>query len=389
MSKPLNRCFIVSTGLDNFGDGLMTIFFPLIMLSMTSDPIIFSLSYVAKTLSSVLSSFISGYTLDFYPILKITRTAKVIRIISLILIISLPINITLIVFYAIVFGATEVFTDNAAQTICLSIYPRSELININNRLQSMEYFFVFFAGPLLGSFIFNPNNSSLLFLAIITYSLSLMSFLFMKEIPNKNKVKKKVDFRETMYGLFFLCNHISLRMLCFYAAAFCMIISSLFSVLPMIISSQTHNSQLYTGLFYALNSLGFVLASSLTPKVAKFLSIKKILSLSLLFSLASSIVIVVNNSIYYILISVFLLGCGMGCWGCIAVTYRQRVIPRNIFSRVNAVYRLFSWGALCLGGIMGGVIYQLKGYDILFYVTLIFTFILTFSFYFIPIEEEL
>ncbi|WP_222426844.1 MFS transporter, partial [Yersinia massiliensis] len=90
----------------------------------------------------------------------------------------------------------------------------------------------------------------------------------------------------------------------------------------------------------------------------------------------------------YILISVFLLGCGMGCWGCIAVTFRQKVIPRMIFSRVNAIYRLFSWGALCIGGIMGGAIYQLKGYDTLFYIMLSLTFILTFSFYFIPIKEE-
>ncbi|EQA1679647.1 hypothetical protein OZ396_RS16835, partial [Enterobacter roggenkampii] len=60
MPKIQKGKFIASAGLDNFGDGLMTIFFPLIMLSMTSDPIIFSLSYVIKTLSSVLSSFLSG-----------------------------------------------------------------------------------------------------------------------------------------------------------------------------------------------------------------------------------------------------------------------------------------------------------------------------------------
>ncbi|WP_186381578.1 MFS transporter, partial [Yersinia massiliensis] len=186
----------------------MTIFFPLIMLSMTTDPIVFSLSYVAKTLSSVLSSFISGYILDFHPILKVTRVAKITRLITLLLIIYLPINITLILFCALVFGATEVFTDNAAQTICLKIYPKSELININNKLQSMEYFLVFFAGPIIGSFIFSPYHNSLLFLALATYSLSLIFFLFMIKIPNNNTFTKKIDLRETMYGLFFLCSHI-------------------------------------------------------------------------------------------------------------------------------------------------------------------------------------
>ncbi|MFK8983726.1 hypothetical protein, partial [Klebsiella pneumoniae] len=158
MPKIQKGKFIASAGLDNFGDGLMTIFFPLIMLSMTSDPIIFSLSYVIKTFSSVLSSFLSGYILDFHPILKVTKLAKIARLISLILIISLPMNITMILFCALIFGATEVFIDNSTQTISLSLYQKKALVSINNKLQSMEYFFVFFIGPIAGAFIFKPYN---------------------------------------------------------------------------------------------------------------------------------------------------------------------------------------------------------------------------------------
>ncbi len=388
MQKNQSSKFIASAGLDNFGDGLMTIFFPLIMLSMTSDPIIFSLSYVIKTLSSVLSSFLSGYILDFHPILKVTKLAKMVRLLSLIIIILLPISIPLILLCALVFGATEVFIDNSTQTLSLNIYQKSELIKINNKLQSMEYSFAFFMGPIIGSFIFKPYDSSLLYLAFITYSLSLLFFYLMQDIPQKNIKTRNEPFEEMMKGLNFLSSHVSLRMLCIYAAAFCLVISSFFSVFPMIISSQVNDAPLYTGFFYALNSLGFVLSSSLTPKISRAISTKKMLFISLSLAFLSTLVIALNHTIYVMLLSVFLLGCGMGFWGCIAVTYRQKLIPEGIFSRTNAVYRLFSWGALCLGGLMGGAIYQVIGYGYLFYITLAFTLFLTISFYFIPLKDD-
>ncbi|MBS9434509.1 MFS transporter [Photorhabdus hainanensis] len=111
-------------------------------------------------------------------------------------------------------------------------------------------------------------------------------------------------------------------------------------------------------------------------------------SISLRLAFLSTLVIALNHTIYAMLLSVFLLGCGMGFWGCIAVTYRQKLIPESIFSRTNAIYRLFSWGALCLGGLMGGAIYQVIGYGYLFYITLAFTLFLTISFYFIPLKDD-
>ncbi|CAM6660206.1 hypothetical protein KLQUCK424B_25770 [Klebsiella quasipneumoniae subsp. similipneumoniae] len=38
---------------------------------------------------------------------------------------------------------------------------------------------------------------------------------------------------------------------------------------------------------------------------------------------------------------------------------------------------------------MGGAIYQIIGYDSLFYMTLAFTLFLTISFYFMPLKDEL
>lgn len=365
----------------------MTIFFPLVMLSMTSDPVIFSLAYVLKTLASVLFSFLSGYLLDFQPIISVTKLIKIIRLMTVVLLIILPAQIHLILFCAFIFGATEVFVDNATQTITLSLFPAAELVRVNNRLQSMEYFFVFFVGPVTGSLLFSYYPDVLLYLSLSAYLISIIFFSFVRNIPVPERTIRSTLVGEMVEGVTYLFSHPSLRALCIYAAAFCVIISGLFAILPLIIASRTGNPQLFTGLFYAMNSSGFVLASFLTPAIARLVPVQKLLNCSLAFSLLASVLFVLNDSLTCILTAVFLLGCGMGGWGCIAITWRQRAIPEKVFSRVNSVYRLFSWAALCLGGALGGIIYRAYGGEILFIATLIFSLCITFSFRFVKFCE--
>jgi MFS family permease len=41
-------------------------------------------------------------------------------------------------------------------------------------------------------------------------------------------------------------------------------------------------------------------------------------------------------------------------WNVITVSFRQAVVPQDIFGRVNSVYRLLGWGGLSVGALLGG-----------------------------------
>ena len=43
-------------------------------------------------------------------------------------------------------------------------------------------------------------------------------------------------------------------------------------------------------------------------------------------------------------------------WNVITVSFRQSVIPDRLLGRVNSVYRFFGWGAIPIGGLLGGLI---------------------------------
>ena len=43
-------------------------------------------------------------------------------------------------------------------------------------------------------------------------------------------------------------------------------------------------------------------------------------------------------------------------WNVITVSLRQTIIPDRLLGRVNSVYRFFGWGAISIGGMLGGVL---------------------------------
>ena len=50
------------------------------------------------------------------------------------------------------------------------------------------------------------------------------------------------------------------------------------------------------------------------------------------------------------------MGVGIGIANVHAVTLRQTAVPECLRGRVNAAYRLISWGAIPLGAAVGGLV---------------------------------
>jgi CDP-diglyceride synthetase len=48
-------------------------------------------------------------------------------------------------------------------------------------------------------------------------------------------------------------------------------------------------------------------------------------------------------------------------WNVITVSLRQRITPDRLLGRVNAGYRLFAWGSMPIGALLGGLVAELHG----------------------------
>ena len=48
-------------------------------------------------------------------------------------------------------------------------------------------------------------------------------------------------------------------------------------------------------------------------------------------------------------------------WNIVTVSLRQRITPDHLLGRMNATYRLFAWGVMPIGALLGGLIAELVG----------------------------
>jgi predicted MFS family arabinose efflux permease len=56
-------------------------------------------------------------------------------------------------------------------------------------------------------------------------------------------------------------------------------------------------------------------------------------------------------------------------WNIISISLRQRIVPDEMLGRVNAAYRVISWGAMPVGAVLGGLLGELVGLRPLFAAT--------------------
>jgi MFS family permease len=78
--------------------------------------------------------------------------------------------------------------------------------------------------------------------------------------------------------------------------------------------------------------------------------------------LASALTVLVPGREVALLVSVFLtMGVGIGISNAHVVTVRQVVAPASARGRLNAAYRLVSWGAIPVGAVLGGLAATIAG----------------------------
>ena len=56
-------------------------------------------------------------------------------------------------------------------------------------------------------------------------------------------------------------------------------------------------------------------------------------------------------------------------WNVITVSLRQRITPDHLLGRLNATYRLFAWGVMPIGALLGGIVAELFGVRAVFLVS--------------------
>jgi MFS family permease len=115
------------------------------------------------------------------------------------------------------------------------------------------------------------------------------------------------------------------------------------------------------GLLLSLMAIGSIVGGFVGDRIAKRLGAPLAMVVSFAVFSTVGLIYYFMPHIWSVAIAVAVMGLAGTTWNIVTVSLRQRIIPPELFGRVNSVYRLIGTGSISLGALIGGQIAYSSG----------------------------
>jgi MFS family permease len=368
MDQRLPRNFwrqFVASGVSNVGDGMVHAAAPLLTLTLTNDErLIAGVSFCAAIPWLVLS-LPAGVYIDRFDRRKLMIAANVIRAVlfGLIAFSAATGTLSIWIFMAILIGVgcCEVIFDMSAQAFLPQIVPDHLLEKANGRLSSLEMITNTFIGLPLGAWAFvlaigvpfGVNAASFALAALLVASIRIPSAKTPKANSEELRNSFKADLTE---GLQWLWANKLIRTLAIMLGITNMTVMFGEAIFVKYAAVELGVTGRAFGFLLSLTAIGSILGGLLGEKIAKRLGVAQSIVYSYFVFGAVGIIYFFVPNIWAVAIAASFKGVASTTWNVVTVSLRQRIIPTELFGRVNSVYRFIGTGSIGIGALIGGQI---------------------------------
>lgn len=323
--------FAASTA-SNLGDGVLLTAGPLLVASLTRDPLAVSMAVFAQRLPWLLFGLIAGSVVDRVDRRKLVMGADAARAVVLIVLFALLItdHISLLSVYAAFFllGTAETFVDNAASTLSVAVVPRAHLGTANSRLLGTSMITNQMAGPPLGAALFTVATglafgayAVLLLLAVVLTSRMRLPL----RQPRPTGVSMRKEIRE---GTVWLWRHAPVRTLALMITIFNVTYGAVVGLYVLYAQERLEVGDLGFGVLMSMVAIGAVLGSALYSRLERRFRYATLLRAGLVLETVSHAALALTHSAIVAAIILFLFGVHAAIWGTTSTTVRQLAGPR-------------------------------------------------------------
>ena len=360
LPKSYWRLFTSST-VSNLGDGMVVAAGPLLALQLTNDSRLIAAVTFAAMLPWLVLSLPAGVYLDRHDRQKIMYRANLVRglVFTLIAVSAAndTLNIYLLIAASAVAGVCELFFDMSSQAILPAIVEEESLELANSRLYISQIISNGFIGLPLGAWIFviaisapfAVNAIALVIAAILIRSIKVKNTAIIEQTkaPFSSELKQ---------GLIWLWKHDLLRTLAIMLGVANMCGMFAHAVFVKFVRDELGLGARGFGILLAAISIGSILGGLVGESVSKRLgSTVALITAYVIFGL-SDLIPGIFPQIWAVAISGVVMSIAGTIWNVITVSMRQRLIPPELFGRVNSVYRFIGTGTTAIGALIGGQI---------------------------------
>ena len=361
LSRSYWKLFSSST-ISNLGDGMVVAAGPLLALSLTNDTRLIATVSFAAMLPWLILSLPAGVYLDRHDRQKIMFRANMVRgfVFALIAVGTATdlLNIYALIAASAVAGVCELFFDMSSQAILPAIVDQDSLEVANSRLYISQIISNGFVGLPIGAWIFvfaigapfAVNALALIIAALLIRSIKIQSF-------SETHVKPRPRFStELKQGLIWLWKHDLLRTLAIMLGVANMCGMFAQAVFVKFARDELGLGAQGFGILLALISVGSIVGGLIGETVSKKIGTTTAIILAYVIFGLSDVIPGLFPEVWTVALSGIIMAIAGTTWNVITVSMRQRLIPTELFGRVNSVYRFIGTGTTAIGALIGGQI---------------------------------
>lgn len=354
------RWLLGSTIVGNLGDGIVLAAGPLLLASMTRDPLLVSMALLSQYLPVLLFGVLGGAFADRFDRRRLVIAVDLARAAVLVVLAGTiaagAINIPIVLGALFLLGTAENFADAASSSLVPRVVARSDLGTANARMQGAFLLTNQLVAPPIGAFLF-AVGMALPFAANTTcFALGavLVSRMARTAIPTRvDRASLRADIGE---GIRWLAGHPPMRTLAITIFTFNVTYGAAWGVLVLYASDQLGMDEVGFGLLTTAIAVGGVVGTLSYGRLERRFSLANIMRGGLLIETGTHLSLALTTMPAVAMATMVVFGAHAFVWGTTAEVVRQRAVPDALLGRVTGAYRVANVFGLVIGTPLGGIL---------------------------------
>jgi MFS family permease len=356
------RWLLASSWTTNLGDGIAVAAGPLLVASLTDDPLLVSTAALLGWAPPLVFGLGAGVLSDRADRRAIVMTANAVRAAVLVALVAALAGGELRVQWALLalglLATAEVFADNTSSTLTPMLVHRDDLAVANARLQTGFLTLNQLAGPPIGAALF-AAGTMWPFLAeavLVCAGLALVSRVVLPpgDVP-ADPAARSVR-RDLIEGLRWTMRHAAVRTLALTILIFNFTFGAAWSVLVLYATQRLGLGAVGFGLLTTVGAIGGLVGTGLYGWITRRVSLGNVMRAGLIIETLTHLGLAATTSAWVALPIFFVFGAHAFVWHTTSLTVRQRAVPQHLQGRVGSVNLICVYGGLVVGSAIGGVL---------------------------------
>ncbi|MFB7949235.1 MFS transporter [Kitasatospora phosalacinea] len=359
-----------AAAVSSLGDGIVSAAAPLLVTSLTRDPVLVALSVFVQQLPWLLLAPVSGVLVDRVDRRRLVVAANAARaVLTAVLAAAVyagAVSLPLIYTVGLLLGSCAALGDNASAALLPAVVDSADLPRANSRMFGTESVLNRLCGPPLGAALFGVAAGLPLTVDALSFAGAAALVSTLRLLPRPGPAGPSPAGRAPLGHRFtdslrWLWRQPALRTLTLALCLMNVTLLAAFSVMVLYAREHLGLSGFGYGLLLTASAVGGLAGALVAPRLQGRFSASVLLRLGLVLETLTHVGLALAGSPWVAGAVLGVFGVHGAIWVSVDRTLVQRAVPDELRGRVNSAFMALAVGGSALGALLGGPIARLFG----------------------------